>query len=198
MKCYKGFDKELKCRGFQYEVGKTYKTKKAELCSSGFHACVNPLDVYSYYAPGTSRFCEVELEGVQNKKDDDSKVCGTKITILRELSIAEFCEIVANYMKENSEKKIHNTGNHSSSSNTGDRSAAMVVGVESSAEVSGISSLAVAYGEGSKAKGSIGCWLTLTEWENGKIIRGVMVEVDGKKILPDTFYILKNNKITKA
>lgn len=61
MKAYKGFDKDLKCRGFQYEIGKDYETDKADLCHSGFHACEFPMDVFSYYAPGESRFCEVDL-----------------------------------------------------------------------------------------------------------------------------------------
>ena len=55
MKAYKGFDKELKCRDFQYEVGKEYEETKADLCSCGFHACENPLDVFNYYPPATSR-----------------------------------------------------------------------------------------------------------------------------------------------
>lgn len=63
MKAYKGFDKDLKCRGFQYEVGKEYEEQEVDLCYKGFHACVAPLDVFQYYAPATSRFCEVEIDG---------------------------------------------------------------------------------------------------------------------------------------
>lgn len=60
MKAYKGFNEELKCRDFQYEVGKEYEESKAELCGCGFHACQNPLDVFNYYPPATSRYCEVD------------------------------------------------------------------------------------------------------------------------------------------
>lgn len=56
MKCYKGFDKDLKCRDFQYEIGKEYEEERAEICDTGFHACENPLDVFGYYAPADSRY----------------------------------------------------------------------------------------------------------------------------------------------
>ena len=69
MKMYKGFDKDLKCRDFQYEIGKTYEEPTAELCEKGFHACEYPLDVFEYYAPGEmSRYCEVDLDDVSDKK----------------------------------------------------------------------------------------------------------------------------------
>ena len=62
MKAFKGFDKDLKCLGFQYEIGKTYEEPKAELCKCGFHACENLMDVLKYYKPSDSRYCVVELE----------------------------------------------------------------------------------------------------------------------------------------
>lgn len=62
MKAHKGFDKDLKCRGFQYEVGGDYTEESAELCNHGFHACENPLDTMRYYKPGTSRYCEVDVD----------------------------------------------------------------------------------------------------------------------------------------
>jgi hypothetical protein len=89
MNVYKGFDKDLKCRGFQYELGKTYEEDKAYLCDCGFHACEDPIDVFGYYPPaGSSRYCEVELEGVTGQKDDsDTKRCGSKITRGAEIGI---------------------------------------------------------------------------------------------------------------
>ena len=62
MKAFKGFDKRLRCRGFQYEVGKEYQAQEAALCSKGFHACENPLDTFRYYPPTDSRYCEVEID----------------------------------------------------------------------------------------------------------------------------------------
>ena len=87
---YKGFNSKLQCQPdeskppFQYEVGKTYEEDAVEICSKGFHACENPLDVFSYYSPNDSRYCLVEMDDVE-KSNDDSKVCG-KTTIFRQKS----------------------------------------------------------------------------------------------------------------
>ena len=90
MKMYKGFDKDLKCRDFQYEIGKTYEEPTAELCEKGFHACEYPLDVFGYYAPSDmSRYCEVDLDDVSDKKNnEDSKRCGRKIAVKAEIGIS--------------------------------------------------------------------------------------------------------------
>lgn len=73
MKCYKGFDKDLRCKDFQYEIGKEYETERAEICEEGFHACEFPLDVLRYYNPADSRFCEVELDANEQTRDDCCK-----------------------------------------------------------------------------------------------------------------------------
>ena len=100
MKAYKGFDKDLKCRGFQYEIGKEYKEEKADLCNSGFHACENPLDVFNYYAANKgSRYCEVELDEVSEQKDSsNSKRCGKVIKIGAELNVAGICKAHFEYV----------------------------------------------------------------------------------------------------
>ena len=87
MKMYKGFDKDMKCRGFQFETGKTYETDTAKLCESGFHACEVPLDVFRYYAPVNSRYCEVELDDLSEELSDDSKRVGKRITVGAEIGI---------------------------------------------------------------------------------------------------------------
>ena len=97
---YKGFDKDLKCRGFQYEIGKEYEEKDIEICSRGFHACENPLDVFSYYDMTGSRFCEVEQSGEIQKKDDDTKVCSSKISIKAELKLADMINLGVEWLKE--------------------------------------------------------------------------------------------------
>lgn len=91
MKAYKGFDRNMRCRGFQFEEGKTYETDKAELCKAGFHACTNPLDVWRYYSPADGcEYREVELEDVSEKRSsNDSKVCGKRIRIGAKLEIKE-------------------------------------------------------------------------------------------------------------
>jgi len=99
VKAYKGFDKNMQCRGFQYEVGKTYETKRADLCETGFHACESPLDVFGYYEPNHSRYCEVELDGVTDQHDKDSKRCGTKISIGAEIGIPGLVKAHIEYVK---------------------------------------------------------------------------------------------------
>ena len=87
MKAYKGFDKNLKCRNFQYDIGKEYEEKEASLCSNGFHACENPIDVFRYYPPADSRYCEVELDDISEQISDDSKRCAKRIKIGAEIGI---------------------------------------------------------------------------------------------------------------
>ena len=87
IKSYKGFDKDLKCRGFQYEIGKEYEEPEADVCRAGFHACERPLDVFNHYCPVNSRFCEVEQSGELSRDTGDSKVASTKIKIGAEIGI---------------------------------------------------------------------------------------------------------------
>ena len=93
MKAYKGFNKDLTCRGFQYKEGETFHEDKAELCDSGFHACEDPLDCFGYYAPGSSVYHEVELDEVSPERDsDDTKVVAKTIKIGAALDVAGICK----------------------------------------------------------------------------------------------------------
>ena len=98
---YKGFDKDLKCRGFKYEIGGEY-TAEGEIsaCKNGFHACAVPLDVMSYYPPGDSRYCEVEQSGEISKDKDDSKVASQKIKIGAEIGLKGLIEAQVAYVAE--------------------------------------------------------------------------------------------------
>ena len=100
MKAYKGFDKNMQCRGFQFEEGKTYHEDEAELCEKGFHACENPLDVFCYYSPGkNSIYREVELEDVSEERNsDDTKVCAKTIKIGAKLDVAGLCKAHFEYV----------------------------------------------------------------------------------------------------
>ena len=153
MKMYKGFDKDLKCRDFQYEIGKTYEEPTADLCNSGFHACEYPLDVLAYYAPGDmSRYCEVNLDDVSDKKNnEDSKRCGKKIAVKAEIGIAGLVKAAVDFVMENikDENKEANTGNYSASTNTGYRSASTNTGNSSASTNTGYRSASTNTGNSS-------------------------------------------------
>ena len=129
MKVYKGTDKEMKCRGYQYEQGKTAETDAAKLCNKGFHACEAPLDVFAYYSPATSRYFEADLEDVSDERhSDDTKVVGRKITLGAELNVAGLCKAHFEYVKahtttEHTDPKMATAGD-SGAATAGDRGAA--------------------------------------------------------------------------
>ena len=211
MKMYKGFDKDLKCRDFQYEIGKTYEELTAELCEKGFHACEYPLDVFKYYAPGNmSRYCEVDLDEVSGKKSDDSKRCGKKISVKAEIDIAGIVKAAVGFVMENIKDENKgantgyrsastNTGYRSASTNTGDCSASTNTGDYSAADVSGKESVAAALGIWSKAKGALGCWIVLAEWGRDEEFNWhrkdvQCFKVDGETVKPNTWYTLKDGR----
>ena len=96
----KGFDRDMQCNGYQYEVGKEHVTDDAKLCSTGFHACEDPLDCFQYYSPGQSVYHSVELDATDEKHPDDSKRVGKRIKIGAELSVAQICRLHFGYVKE--------------------------------------------------------------------------------------------------
>ena len=205
MKCFKGFDKDLKCRDFHYEIGKEYTEEKADICNCGFHACEFPMDVFGYYPPSDSRYCEVELEENGQKSSDDSKRVGKKISVKAEIGIAGIIKAGVEYIKEQvdwEDDKATNTGYQSAATNTGDRSAATNTGNKSAAIVEGKESIALATGIKSKAKGKIGCFIVLTEWKeiNNEyhIVDIKSAKVDGENIKEDTFYMLKDGKFVEV
>ena len=214
MKCFKGFDKDLKCRDFQYEIGKEYTEEKADICNCGFHACEFPMDVFNYYPPSDSRYCEVDLEENDQKSSDDSKRVGKKISVKAEIGIAGIVKAGIEYIKEQvnwEDDKATNTGDQSAATNTGDRSAATNTGNQSAATntgyrsaaiVEGKESIALATGIDSKAKGKIGCFIVLAEWKEidneYHIVDVKSAKVDGKNIKEDTFYTLKDGKFVEV
>ena len=154
MKCFKGFDKDLKCRDFQYEIGKEYSEEKADICNYGFHACEFPMDVFNYYPPSDSRYCEVELEANNQKSSDDSKRVGKKISVKAEIGIAGIIKAGVEYIKEQvnwEDDKATNTGDQSAATNTGNQSAATNTGYRSAATNTGYQSAATNTGNYSAA-----------------------------------------------
>lgn len=204
---YKGFDKDLKCRDFQYEVGKDYEQDgNIKCCENGFHACEFPYDVFSYYAPGkNSRYCTVTQSGEMDKKDGDSKVASSKIHIETEIGLGGIIKAGVKFILDKvnwKDKKESNTGHYSAATNTGDQSAAVNVGRHSTAKVSGKDSIAIVTGSNSKAAGALGDWIVLTErydWKWDYQIKDVKAfKVDGEKIQPNTFYKLVNGEAVEA
>jgi hypothetical protein len=206
MNGYKGFDKDLKCRDKQFEIGKTYEEKEAKLCSKGLHFVEYPLDTFGYYPPSDSRYAEVEAEDVSDEKDSDSKRVRKKLTIKSELSIKGIIGASVKFILEKIDwenKKEANTGNQSAATNTGYQSAATNTGYQSAAIVKGKDSIAFSMGIEGKASGALGCWIVLAEWKqdkkgNWKIKSVKSARVDGKRIKPDTFYILKDGKFMEG
>ena len=142
MKAYKGFDKDLKCRDFQYEIGKEYEEKEAKVCEKGFHACTNPLNVLQYYPPCyENRYCEVEQDGEFSENGGDSKVASTKIKISNEISLEELIQAAIDKSGE-SENYSVNTDNHTVTENTKNCSIALNEGYRSMAANAGKYSLA--------------------------------------------------------
>ena len=119
MKAYKGFKKDMTCRGFRFEEGKTYEEENAKLCERGFHACENPMDCISYYAPNSSVYHEVELEGVNEKRDKDSKVCAKRITVGARINIADLVKGAIRFVFEKAEKANSTTGDGAHAATTG-------------------------------------------------------------------------------
>ena len=192
MKAYKGFEANMTCRGFQYREGETYETDKAELCSSGFHACERPLDVLSYYEPAKSVYHEVELEDVSNERKDDSKVCGKKITIGAKLSIGDLVKAHVEYTKQ------HCTMEHTdpSTATAGNRGAATSRGKSAV----GKNGVAVARGNDVRVKGGMGAVLVLAEENqydcNIKDWRAFVA--DGETVKPDTWYALVDGELKEV
>ena len=189
---FKGFDKELKCRGFQYEIGKEYETEKVKACEAGFHACEQPLDVLVYYPPGSSRYCMVEQSGELDRDGDDSKVASSRIKIGAEIGIPGIVKAQIEYVK------AHTTTEYTDPdrATAGDGGAATSRGTSQAGE----NGLAVARGNNVKAKGGLGAVLVLCEENdtNCGIKDWVAVQVDGVNVKADTWYQLTDGQLMEV
>ena len=151
MKGYKGFDKDFKCKDLQYEVGKTFThTGEVLLCSSGLHFCENPLDVLRYYQPATSRYAEVEAEGVSENKEDDSKRVSSSLHVKAEITLSALIGIGVKFLL-NKTTTVPTSGNSSPAATSGYYSPAATSGNYSHAATSGYSSPAATSGYSSPA-----------------------------------------------
>ena len=228
MKAYKGFNKDMTCRGFQYEIGKAYETDAADLCSIGFHACENPLDCFGHYAPATSRYCEVEIEDNGQRSPEDSKVVGKKIKIGAELSTEQICKLHFEYVRSRcAPAKTNAAGDRESASagkfgsasageygsasagrygsaSAGDYGSASAgdYGVSASrgSSSAGENGVAAARGKHAKVRGGIGSVLVVcVENEDSyDIAEWKAAVVDGERIRPDTWYTVENGEFKEA
>lgn len=210
LKAFKGFDKRLRCRGFQYEVGKEYQEPEASLCRNGFHACENPLDTFRYYPPTDSRYCEVEIDDNGQRNSEDSKVCGEKIKIVSEIVLDAVIKAGAQFIFEMCKGSAEDhasgrSGNAAASgvsgnaAASGERGTATVTGRDGRASAIGEQCIAVAWGQNSLAKGTLGNWIVVSERGNsGDIVDAKLARVDGEIIKPDTWHTLRNGKIMEA
>ena len=219
MKAYKGFDKNLKCRDFQYEIGGEYTEEEASLCNNGFHACENALDTLRYYHPGESRYCEVELEDNGQRNNGDSKICGKHIKIGAEIGLKGVINAGVKFVFDRCENAVEDrasgeSGNAAASGESGNAAAsglmgnaaasgsmgtAVASGAFGTASADGNQCIAVAWGINSRARGKIGTWIVVTEHDElGNIINAVMEKVDGDTIKADTWYTMRGGKIVEA
>ncbi|EBM1195253.1 hypothetical protein M8Y41_003394 [Salmonella enterica] len=168
---FKGFNKDLKCRDFQFEIGKTFHHDgKVEACVSGFHACECPFDVFSYYSPADSRFAETISFGITNREEDgDTKIASASITIKAELTLPQFIQRGIEWIWSKIDKSLEqqimcgdwsaatNTGDWSAATNTGNCSAATNTGDWSAATNTGYRSAATNTGDCSAATNTGNC-----------------------------------------
>ena len=225
---YKAMDKNMQCRGKQYEVGKTYHEDKADCCHAGMHACENPLDVLHYYPlKDGPRFFEVECGGNVDKSRKDSKLACTELTVKGEVNFAGLVKATVNAVFNRVKGKepfssgysstagssgdsstagssgdsstAGSSGDYSTAGSSGDSSTAAATGAYCSAKADGKDNIAVANGAHSKARGALGCYLVLTEYDDdGNMLWAKMAKVDGASVKENVWYTLKNGEFAEA
>ena len=189
---YKGFDKNMQCRGFQYEVGKEYEMDgEIKCCNRGFHACKSPIEVWDYYDLINSRFAEVEQSGKIDEEEKSTKVCSSHIKIKAELKLADIINIGVEWLKDitspskvkadgalndngDRKKQIGSSGYSAQIGSSGDSAQIGSSGYSAKIGSSGYSakidstgedSVIMCAGNESKAKAKVGSWITLAEWK---------------------------------
>ena len=189
---YKGFDKNMKCRGFQYEVGKEYEMDgEVKCCNQGFHACKSPMEVWDYYDMLDSRYAEVEQSGKIDAGENSTKVCSSRIKIKAELNLADIINIGVEWLKDitspskvkadgvlndngNRRKqigssgdsaKIGSSGYSAQIGSSGDSAQIGSSGDYAQIDSAGEDSVIMCAGNSSRAKAKVGSWITLAEWK---------------------------------
>lgn len=209
---YKAFDKNMQCRGFQYEVGKEYEMDgEIKCCNRGFHACKSPMEVWSYYDMLNSRYAEVEQSGKIEKKENSTKVCSSRIKIKAELKLADIINIGVEWLKDitspskvKADGALNDSGDYAKIGSSGDYAQIGSSGYSAQIDSTGEDTVIMCAGNSSIAKAKVGSWITLAEWEwsdekKRDVPACVKTEyVDGKNIKADTWYQLENGKFVEV
>ena len=219
---YKAFDKNMQCRGFQYEVGKEYEMDgEIKYCNRGFHACKSPLEVWDYYDILNSRYAEVEQSGKIDAEENTTKVCSSRIKIKAELKLADIINIGVEWLKDitspskvkadcalndngDRKKQIGSSGYYAQIGSSGDYAQIGSSGYSAQIDSTGEDSVIMCAGNCSRAKAKVGSWITLAEWKwsdekNHNVPVCVKTEyVDGENVKADTWYQLKNGKFVEV
>ena len=194
---YKGFDKDMKCRGVQFAEGEIYHEDRAELCKSGFHACTMPLDVLGCYPPGDgSIYRMVELDEVCDEKSDNSEVCAKTIKIGAEIGIPGLVKAQIEWVKNTIgfDEKIKKAKESPDKHATGDQGAASATGK---------ASVAMASGRDGRVMGAIGCAIFAVErgeWdgETHPIVSVAAGIVDGVTLKEKTWHKCVGGKFVEV
>ena len=198
---FKGFDKDLRCQGYQFEVGQTYTHDgKVAVCSSGFHACENPLDVWSYYGlENGNRYCRVHLSGTLDRRDGDSKVAAETVFVESEVTLGEMIKAgVAATVAAAEGKGDDPSGDYAQIGSSGYRARIGSSGYHAQIGSSGDYGVIASAGYGTQAKGADGTWISLAEFADGKCV-GFATGCIGKDGLKaDTYYVAKGGKLVEA
>ena len=219
---YKAFDKNMQCRGFQYEVGKEYEMDgEIKCCNRGFHACKSPIEVWGYYDMLNSLYAEVEQSGKIDTDENSTKVCSSRIKIKAELKLADIINIGVEWLKDitspskvkadgvlndngDRRKQIGSSGYSAQIGSSGDYAKIGSSGDYAKIDSTGEDSVIMCAGNSSRAKAKVGSWITLAEWKwSDEKKRDVPVcvkteYVDGENIKADTWYQLKNRKFVEV
>ena len=210
---YKAFDKNMKCRDFQYEVGKEYEMDgEIKCCNRGFNACKSPMEVWDYYDMLNSRYAEVEQSGKIEKEGNSTKICSSRIKIKAELKLADIINIGVEWLKNiTSPSKVKvdgvlndNGDRRKQIGSSGDYAQIGSSGYSAQIDSTGEDSVIMCAGNKSKAKAKVGSWITLAEWKrNDEKNRNIPVcvkteYVDGENIKADTWYRLQNGKFVEV
>ena len=210
MKAYKGFTKDMKCRDFQYEVGKTYEEPEAELCRKGFHACEAPIDCLRYYDPAHSVYHEVELDATEEREEGDTKRVGKKIKIGAQLDIPHLCKVQFEYVKShctnenNADPGKPATAGYRGAATAGNYGAATAgnYGAATSRGRSAVgeNGIACARGNHVRVKGGMGAVLVIAEENESDydIAHWNAFVIDGKQYKADTWYTFKDGELVEV